>query len=229
MSDPAAGTRRMIKRGIDLALAALLLVVCLPLMLALALAVLLLSGPPLLYTEQRLGLHGGRFTLRKFRTLRPGTEGLSSVAPDDDPRISPVGRLLRRTRLDELPQLFSVLRGDMSLIGPRPLPPRHAESLPTATLEKLLSVPPGLSGAAAVEFLGEDAALAGHSNAEELYLTVILPRKVPLELDYVDNWRLQGDLLLMAKTLGRVFLPRARHRSRDKLRQLITDSRANHL
>jgi lipopolysaccharide/colanic/teichoic acid biosynthesis glycosyltransferase len=213
--------RQRCKRGLDLAGAALALLLLAPLLLVLALWVGLGSGRPLFYRQQRLGRGGVPFTLYKFRSLQPGSGGHSSVAPEDDARITRPGLFLRRWRLDELPQLVNVLRGDMSLVGPRPLPPAHAQHLPPDHLARLQSVRPGITGPAAVAFLAEDAVLAGHANAEALYLERLLPAKVRLQLAYLEDdspWR---DWKVAWGTLTATWSRRARQRSAARLRALL--------
>ena len=174
---------RCSKRLFDFVAAGLGIGLLLPLMALLALLVLAVDGPPVLYREQRLGRGGRLFTLYKFRTLRPGTGTINSVAPEDDPRITRIGLWLRRWRLDEFPQLVNVLRGDMSLVGPRPMPPTHAVALARDQLDSLLSVRPGITDPAALYFLAEDAVLAGQAGAETAYLERFQPAKVHMQID----------------------------------------------
>ena len=211
--------RRHIKTLLEWMLAlALLLLLALPMALV-ALIVLVADGVPILHREQRLGRHGRRFTLAKFRTLR-SSDG-ASVAPVGDSRIFPAAAPLRRWRLDELPQLLNVLRGDMALVGPRPLPARHAEALPPETRSRLLQVRPGVTGRSALAFLGDDVALGGVDDFEERYLRDVLPAKVALDVDYLDHWSLGADFALLAQTLRQIVSRSARERSRDRVRRLL--------
>lgn len=221
MNRPAA-TR--LKRLLDIVLAAVLICLCLPLLVGVILAILLTAGRPVLYRDTRLGREGRIFTLYKFRSLQVNSADVCTVAPEDDTRLTPLGGWLRRWRLDELPQLFQVLAGSMSLIGPRPLPPGHAATLAGEVRHALLSVRPGLSGAGALAFLAEDAALVGLDDPEKVYLEVILPAKVELELAYIRSWRLRDDIGLMLRTLVQVWSRTVRHQSRVRLRGLIEDA-----
>jgi len=135
-------------------------------MLGIALLVLFGSGLPILYRQERIGRNGRPFTLRKFRALKRRSATENSVAPEDDPRITRVGLPLRRTRLDELPQLYNVLVGDMSLVGPRPMVPRHLDALDRAVCEALLSVRPGVTDPASILYFAEDAVLATPQHCE---------------------------------------------------------------
>ena len=211
--------QRLLKDLLDRVLALLLLLVLAPLLLAIALLVLITSGAPVLHREQRLGRAGRAFTLRKFRSLR-SADG-PGVAADDDARITAPGRLLRRWRLDELPGLVNVLAGDMSLVGPRPLTPRHADTLPVGLRSDLLSVRPGVTGVSALAFVADDEVLAGLPNPEALYLDRILPAKAALELDYLARWSLWRDLVLLARTLLETWSPAARRRSRERVKRLV--------
>jgi len=221
MRPPAHRAARAGKRLFDLVGAALLLLPGLPLIAAVAAAVLLDSGRPLLHRERRLGLRGRAFDIYKFRCLHSNYGGAGSVAPEDDARLTPTGRFLRRWRLDELPQLALVLAGKMSLVGPRPMPAAHADTLPPQTRELLCSVRPGLTGAGALAFLAEDAVMAGRENPEALYLAILLPAKAQIELEYIRNRTLCGDLALLLRTPATVWSHTARRQSRQRLERLI--------
>lgn len=211
--------QRRIKWLLDRLLALLLLVALAPLLLAIALLVLVTSGAPVLHREPRLGLAGHTFTLHKFRSLR-STAG-PGIAADDDARLTRVGRLLRHWRLDELAGLANVLAGDMSLVGPRPLSPRHADALPDTQLSALLSVRPGVTGVSALAFMADDEVLAGRADPEALYLARILPAKAALEQDYLAHWSLWLDLQLLGRTLLETWSARARRRSRERVSRLL--------
>ena len=231
MVDPPAGAAagpspgaQLCKRLFDILVAAVALCLCMPALLVLALVVALGAGRPLFYREYRVGRHGVAFPQFKFRTLLPGSTGVRSVAPEDDPRIVGAGRWLRRWRLDELPQLFNVLRGDMSLVGPRPMPRAHADSLPERQRDIILSVRPGLTDAAALYFLAEDEVLAGTRDPEALYLSRLLPAKARMQVDSIRRWSPGADLLILGRTLASVWSPRARAKSVRALHSLLGDS-----
>jgi sugar transferase EpsL len=192
MSDSSWGRRaiaRRIKRAIDVAGAAVGLAVTAPLMAGIALAVRRDVGSPVLFRQRRPGLGGASFELVKFRTMRPATSGLSdaqAVASDAD-RLSALGRTLRRLSLDELPTLWNVLRGDMSLVGPRPL---LVDYLPLHDDEqrRRYDMPPGITGWAQVN--GRNA--------------VPWPEKFEFDLWYIDHWSLRLDLWILLKTVRSV-------------------------
>ncbi len=213
--------QRRLKRAMDLVGALLLLALFSPLMSVLAVAVWLRNGPPVIHRETRYGVHGRPFTLMKFRTLRKGTGSQGSIATEGDERIEPLGQFLRRWRLDEFPQLLHVLSGDMSLVGPRPLPVAHASTVPEEMLVALGSVAPGLTGPASVLFLAEDAVLAGRPDAEQRYLDTVLPAKLATELDYIRHWSLAADLRILWQTVLWTWSPRAREQSYRFVSQLL--------
>ncbi len=205
----------------DIGGALLVLLLVAPLMFGIALWVWLLSGRPVIHREFRIGRHGRRFTLYKFRTLQPGTGTQSSIAPEDDHRITRGGLPLRRTRLDELPQLYNLLRGDMSLVGPRPMVPKHADALDPESREALFSVRPGVTDPASVLFFAEDAVLAGRPHAEAEYLRFILPAKTRVQMEYLRHWSLWQDIRIIFQTLSRVWSPGAREQSGERVSALL--------
>jgi lipopolysaccharide/colanic/teichoic acid biosynthesis glycosyltransferase len=227
---PASGQslQRVIKRLIDLAGSVFLLLVFAPLIALIAMMLLLRNGTPVIYRETRTGRHGGPFTLRKFRTLHAGTGSASSVAAEGDARILPLGQFLRRWRLDEFPQLLNVLTGDMSLVGPRPLPQAHIQSVPDAISREILAVAPGLTGQASILYLAEDAVLAGRPDAERCYLAAILPAKLEAEREYLRHWSLFSDLRILFLTLLWVWSPRARKQSYERVAALVQDAPGGH-
>jgi lipopolysaccharide/colanic/teichoic acid biosynthesis glycosyltransferase len=215
---------RAAKRLMDIVGAIVGLFLLAPVMLVVALLVYLRSGGPVLYREPRVGRDGKPFTVLKFRTLYPGSTTLGSIAPEDDPRITAIGLPLRRTRLDELPQLYNLLIGDMSLVGPRPMVQRHADALDSATRQIVLSVRPGITDPAAVVFYAEDAVMAGRPNADAEYLQVLLPAKAKVQLDYLQHWSLILDIRVMLQTVARVWSRKARENSKQHVRAVLAAS-----
>ena len=213
--------QRALKRGMDISGAIVLLVVLAPVLLGLALLVALRSGAPILYREQRVGRGGRPFSLLKFRTLKPDSDSLRTIAPEDDPRITRVGLPLRRTRLDELPQLYNVLVGDMSLVGPRPMVQPHVDALDPAVREALLSIRPGVTDPASLLFFAEDAVLAGRPNAEAEYLQFLLPAKAEVQLNYLRHWHPWLDVRIIFRTLTRVWSPQAREDSMRRVQAVL--------
>jgi lipopolysaccharide/colanic/teichoic acid biosynthesis glycosyltransferase len=193
------------KRAFDLAVAALLLLLLSPLMVAIAAWIRLDSPGPVFFRQWRVGRHGVPFRIHKFRTMHVSATG-SALTLDRDPRVTRAGAWLRPRRLDELPQLIDVLAGTMSLVGPRPEVPEYVAHYPAALREPALSVRPGITSPGALEFLDEAEQLARAADPEREYIDVILPRKVQLAADYAAQASLSGDLRVLARTLRRLVL-----------------------
>jgi lipopolysaccharide/colanic/teichoic acid biosynthesis glycosyltransferase len=189
----------MAKRALDLLISIPGLILLCPLLLALALWVKLDSRGPVLYRGQRVGQDGSPFLMYKFRTMVLGAERRGpAVTYRDDPRITRAGRFLRRTKLDELPQLLNVLKGEMSLVGPRPEDPAYV-ALYTPEQRRVLSVKPGITGPTQLEYRDEASMLQGESVDEE-YVTRLMPEKLKLDLEYVRNRSLALDLRILCRT-----------------------------
>lgn len=200
-------------RVVDVVLAASVLVLLSPLLLVIALAVRLDSSGSVFYSEIRLGLNGTPFRIHKFRSLQHGTGLLSSVAPTGDPRITQVGQFLRRTKLDELPQLYDVLRGKMRLVGPRPEIVEHLTAIPDEQCRELLSIRPGITGPSAIAFIAEDKVLESIAEAESIYRNYIVPMKVDYDLAYIRDHGLLTDIRLLLETIIILFSSRRKDQS----------------
>jgi len=189
-------------RFIDITAAALGLVLGAPLWLVIGLAVKLSSPGPVVFSQERIGRHGHLFQILKFRTMRldPTGEFYLLTLGDRDPRVTKVGRLLRRCKLDEIPQLFNVLRGEMSLVGPRPEVPKFV-SLHDALQIEVLSVRPGLTDPASIVFRNESLLLEKALDPERYYREKILPRKLALSRSYINHRSPRSDVGIIAKTL----------------------------
>lgn len=191
------------KRTLDVIAALVGLVVASPLLLVAAMAVRLESAGPVIFRQERVGLDGKTFEILKFRTMRAGAVG-SQVTAGGDPRITRSGRWLRSTKVDELPQLVNVLRGEMSLVGPRPEVPKYVDQWPEEARRLVLSVRPGITDPASIEFRREAEELAAVEDPERHYVDVILPRKVALYSQYVRTQSFRGDLRIIGDTLRTV-------------------------
>ena len=198
----------MLKRAFDILGAAVGLVMLGPLLLAFALLVRLDTPGPVFFRQTRVGLRGRPFRIFKFRTMTVQQEsGGPEVTVAGDTRITRTGTWLRRWKFDELPQLIDVLRGTMSLVGPRPEVPRYVEHYPPEWRERLLSVRPGITDFASVRYRDENELLAQASDPEREYIDVVLPTKLRYALHYVDNPSLASDLRVLGLTLRTVFVP----------------------
>ena len=194
---------RAAKRAMDLGLTLAALPLVLPLMAAIALWVRLDSSGPALFRQPRVGRGGRLFRIHKFRTMRAQGGG-PQVTAAGDARITRAGRWLRRTKLDELPQLIDVLAGDMSLVGPRPEVPRYMALYPDEARRLILSVRPGITDRAAMEFRDEERLLADSGDPETTYVERIMPVKQRYYLDYVASHSMAGDVCILFDTLRAV-------------------------
>ena len=188
------------KRAIDVLAAAAGLLLLSPALIAIALAIRLTSPGPAIYRGRRVGLGGRPFDMYKFRTMRADAERVGGTStPADDPRVTTVGGFLRRHKLDELPQLMNVLKGDMSLVGPRPQVQWDVDTY-TDEERRLLSVRPGITDYASLAFRDEGEILRGHEDADAAYVRLIRPEKIRLGLEYVRRVSLRTDLAILMRT-----------------------------
>jgi lipopolysaccharide/colanic/teichoic acid biosynthesis glycosyltransferase len=177
------------------------LVILSPVIVACALTILCIDGWPVLCLDTRMGRGGKPFRMVKFRSMR--LERGLAITAGDDRRITALGARLRRWKLDELPQLWNVVRGEMSLIGPRPENPALVD-LTAPEWKEVLKVAPGITGAASVEYYNEDERLRGAANPVETYRKEILPVKLAIERSWLRTSSPLGDLRLLARTISRV-------------------------
>ncbi|QDU87393.1 UDP-glucose:undecaprenyl-phosphate glucose-1-phosphate transferase [Pirellulimonas nuda] len=192
------------KRLVDITVSAVGLLALAPLLLGIAIAVRLGSRGPALFRQQRVGRHGRPFTLLKFRSMgNQPTHSGPLVTASGDPRVTPLGRLLRRTKLDELPQLWNVLVGEMSLVGPRPEVPYYV-ALYNADERRVLDWRPGITDPASLEFIDEERRLAGSADPERLYRDVVMPEKLRINLEYAHRATVWTDMGLIVSTLARI-------------------------
>ena len=203
MSEPSAARTDRAKRAFDLVVALPALVVLSPVLLAIAVAVRVDSRGPALFRQERVGLGGEVFRLHKFRTMRVSHDGVL-VSPTGDSRVTRVGRVLRRTKLDELPQLLDVVTGHMSLVGPRPEVPRYAALWEPAQARVITSVRPGITDPVSIAFRHEADLLAAAGDPEAHYREVLLPQKAAMYVDYVEHRTLLGDLRILLQTVAAV-------------------------
>jgi lipopolysaccharide/colanic/teichoic acid biosynthesis glycosyltransferase len=189
------------KRCIDLLVSAVALVVLSPLLAAIAYRIQKDSPGPVFYRGRRVGWGGGVFRIYKFRTMVIDAETLGGpTTPDDDPRLTAIGKLLRRYKLDELPQLLNVLKGEMSLVGPRPeVVEKVARYSPAERL--ILDVRPGITDWASIWNADEGAAVAGYGDADRAYEQFIRPTKIRLQLLYREQSSLWVDAKIVLYTL----------------------------
>ena len=189
-----------LKRWFDIMVSAIALVFLAEIFIIISLVVRFSSPGPVFYKATRVGRNGKLFKVYKFRSMVDGADKLGPhVTGIDDPRITHIGRFLRNTKLDELPQLINVLRGEMSLVGPRPEDPDYVR-LYTPEQRMVLSVRPGITGAASVIYRHEEALLVGEDR-EHRYVQEIMPSKLAIDLEYLRNMSRTRDLKIIANTI----------------------------
>jgi lipopolysaccharide/colanic/teichoic acid biosynthesis glycosyltransferase len=197
----------VLKRLFDIFFAALGLLVLSPLLLMVAVWIKCDSAGPVLYLQLRVGRLGAPFWIHKFRTMRhQADQSGSQITVANDPRITKAGRFLRRSKLDELPQLWDVLRGAMSLVGPRPEVPSFVALYPPEVRNKVLSVRPGITDLASLEFRNENELLAQAQDPYTEYIQVVMPRKLEFAIRYVDQASLVLDVKVIARTLWAIWV-----------------------
>ncbi|MGW3093120.1 sugar transferase [Streptomyces sp. NPDC001102] len=187
------------RRTLDLVVAFTLLVLLAPLLVLLAILVGVTSGRPVLFRQRRTGEGGREFTLYKFRSMRKGGAG-PAITRGSDPRVTGTGQMLRHLHLDELPQLWNVLRGDMTLAGPRPEIPGLAERYP-AEYRWVFRHRPGLTGPCQLRSRAEAGQLDGSRDPEEYYLTVLVPQRTALDAEFLSRATVPHTLRMAARTV----------------------------
>ena len=220
MNEPA----RTLPRAVDLCLAVVALIGLAPLMLAIAAAIAVSSGGPVFFSQVRLGRSRKPFHIHKFRTLYSDDDGDDKIAPEGDPRVTRIGVWLRHFRLDELPQLYDVLRGSMALVGPRPETPANLSAVDEDQLNRWLSVRPGVTGPTQLAFIGEDELLRRVANPTHTYRHTLVPAKVTHGIKWLATRSLASDLAVLPQTLFVLASRRARLRSRRHIEALLREA-----
>jgi lipopolysaccharide/colanic/teichoic acid biosynthesis glycosyltransferase len=191
----------LIKRAFDVIAALIGLILLSPVFAIVALWIKLDSSGPVFFQQSRVGKHGALFRILKFRTMMVDAEAKGQITVGVDPRVTRIGHVLRRLKIDELPQLVNVLRGEMSLVGPRPEVPRYVARYPDGIRQIVLSVLPGITDWASIEFREESTILAEASDPERSYIEDILPVKLEYCVRYVRERDFMMDLKIILLTL----------------------------
>ena len=192
----------MLKRFFDLVFSAVGLLALSPFFLAIAFLIKIDSSGPIFFRQVRVGRHLFPFKIHKFRTMVVNASDLGpSVTTDGDLRVTTVGKILRKYKLDELPQLIDVLLGDMSLVGPRPEVPKYVDAYSDADKTIIFSVKPGITDKASIEFRNENELIANSSDVDSVYLEKILPIKLVYYREYVETHSLWLDIKIILKTV----------------------------
>ncbi len=195
----------MIKRLFDIFFSAFGLLILFPFFLLIALLIKINSRGPAFYKQERIGKGGKPFKMIKFRTMQidSDSKGLLTIGGKDS-RVTTIGYYLRKFKIDELPQLVNVLMGDMSFVGPRPEVKKYVD-LYTTEQREVLSVKPGITDYASIEYRDESAMLAGSENPEEFYTTVVMPAKLKINLEYINDRNILTDVKIIFKTVLTIF------------------------
>jgi len=208
----------MSKRLLDIFLSAIGLVVLAPFLLLIGFLVKGYDNGPVLYRQMRVGEDGLPFFMLKFRSMIEEADRGSKLTIGRDRRITPMGHLLRKTKLDELPQLWNVLMGEMSMVGPRPEVPHYVESY-TPEQKVVLELKPGITDPASFAFYNESEILAKASDPERFYIDQLMPEKIRINLEYARKASLRTDLLLIFATVAKIFSVRVNIFSVLKMRE----------
>lgn len=194
----------VLKRGLDAAASVLLLVLLSPVFMILAVAIKVDSEGPVFFRQVRVTQYGKTFRILKFRTMVSDAEKLGSqVTVRNDSRVTKVGGRIRKIRLDEIPQLINVLKGEMSFVGTRPEVTKYVERYTPEMMATLL-LPAGVTSLASIEFKDEDELLQAASDVDDVYVREVLPKKMKYNLDYLRAFSFKGDIGLLLKTVVRV-------------------------
>lgn len=194
----------VVKRVFDIVLSLLLLIVLLIPIIIIALIVKFTSKGPIIYKQVRVTTYNRRFNIYKFRSMIVDADKVGTLVTGcDDPRVTKIGKVLRKYRLDELPQIINVLKGDMSIVGTRPEVPKYVENYTDAMYATLL-MPAGITSLASIKFKNEDRMLEQSTAIDEDYVNIILPKKMHYNLLYIKSFGFKNDLYLMFKTVQEV-------------------------
>jgi len=195
----------MVKRTFDIFASSIGLIILSPLFLLISISIKLESKGRIFYLQKRVGLNGREFYLIKFRSMYENSDKKGLLTIGNDNRITKVGRFIRRYKLDELPQLINVLKGDMSLVGPRPEVPQYVK-LYNEEQKKVLLVRPGITDYASLKYYNESKLLANTKSLEQTYIEEIMPQKLSLNLKYINNQNFFVDLKIILLTIKKIFL-----------------------
>ena len=189
------------KRLFDVIMSVFLLILFTPLITIISILIMRDSKGPVFYRQERVTAYGKRFRIHKFRTMVDHADRMgTSVTTDHDSRITKVGKVLRKYRLDELPQLIDVLKGDMSFVGTRPEATEYVKHY-TKEMRATLLMPAGITSRTSIEYKDEAKLLENAENADEVYIKQILPEKMKLNLEELENFSIIGDIKIMIKTV----------------------------
>lgn len=196
--------RTYIKPLLDLTSSVISIIILSPLLLITAGLIIVVDGPPVIFMQDRIGINKKHFNIFKFKTMKDGSGLLLSY--DNDPRVTKLGKLLRKYKIDELPQFFNVIIGQMSIVGPRPEVPKLAQKKFGGKYDIIFSVKPGITGLSSVEYINESKLFPKDGrNRYKIYFSKILPKKIKLDIEYINKMSLTQDLMIVLRTVRRLF------------------------
>lgn len=194
----------IIKRVLDFFFSIIFLIILMPFFIIIALLIIIDDGFPIMYRQTRVGKNGNFFKILKFRTMKKNADAFGKLTiGDKDPRITKIGYVLRKYKIDELPQLWNILKGEMSFIGPRPEVPEYV-ALYDNNQRNVLKVRPGLSDYASLDYINENEILSKYSTPEEAYINIVMPQKLQLSLNYIHDMSLKTDFNIAIKTIAKI-------------------------
>ncbi len=193
----------LLKRMFDVLMSFIGIIILLPLMIIIGIIIKLTSKGPILFKQIRVTKNSKLFQIYKFRTMRENSEGNKQITVGNDSRITGIGKILRKTKLDEIPQLFNVIKGEMSLVGPRPEVPKYVE-LYNDEQKRILQVSAGITDYASIYFSNESELLGKADNPEKFYIEKIMPYKIELNQKYIENINIFTDIKIIILTILKI-------------------------
>lgn len=193
----------LLKRMFDILMSFIGIIILLPLMIIIGIIIKLTSKGSILFKQIRVTKNSKLFQIYKFRTMRENSEGNKQITVGNDSRITGIGKILRKTKLDEIPQLFNVIKGEMSLVGPRPEVPKYVE-LYNDEQKKILQVPAGITDYASIYFSNESELLGKADDPEKFYIEKIMPYKIELNQKYIENINIFTDIKIIILTILKI-------------------------
>ena len=193
-----------VKRFFDITSSVAVLLILSPVLILIALVISIDSKGGAFYKQERIGKNNKPFKLLKFRSMRRSSDRGSKITIGKDPRITKIGAFIRQYKIDELPQLINIVKGDMSVVGPRPEVKQYVNLYSDEQL-KVLAVKPGLTDFASIAYFNEQELLGKAEDPHEMYVETIMPQKLKLNLEYIEKKNFKTDLLIIVRTIGRIF------------------------
>ncbi|MGU8558622.1 sugar transferase [Clostridium perfringens] len=195
----------IIKRMFDLFFSLIGIIITIPILILVSIMVKLTSKGPIIFKQERVGKNKKIFYIYKFRTMTDCDDKASDrqVTVINDQRITRIGRILRKYKIDELPQLYNVLKGDMSFVGPRPEVKKYVKFY-EEEYDEILKIKPGITDLASIEYIDENTIISKYSDPEKIYIEKVLPKKLMLNKRYIEEMSIKNDILLILKTIKKI-------------------------